>query len=586
MVKDYIIIAKTQLENIFLRYEKSEQKWLLRIISFSLSVSASLLLSISTTDKYGSVWIVSAGVCEATIKALFIISLLTLIISVIYWGYLWKNNKFKTLETLQNDISKENLYKEDFTYILLVPKYEKGQLLYPVKQKDSWENSLFFPYIKHNYGHDSISMHEQEIITDIQNSYDIRIPIQIEEVTPEENKVTKIKGDLPRDFYFRFLYISSVSPFFKKYLTDLFEEKGFSYMSIDKIGENSITRINNGRVLNIIENNTTIIKKIYTEKNKNKTKIIWNIDKSCSNRCAICAYGDKLTNGLNVDDMKGIVDSILSVDVDHIDLSMGDNAIIENIENVIKYIRQKSKIEISLTATAKLFSNFDYAFLNENVNEIEITYDFPHTLSVSHHIRPQSYNLDNFNIAKDLLRKKPKFRVSINIVLHKDVTKDNLKTILKNLSKINVSSCNLLRLMPLGNASIESYPNVLFDTDFYKEIPNIIRTKKTHLHCALNCLLQENSGCRMGVGKLGISPQGEVYVCAWAEHLPTILGNPFYIGKIDGYDKLRDVLIDSNAYQNIIKHKKGKDCKIFSFLHKSDIWSQSDKLYEKTKKSI
>jgi MoaA/NifB/PqqE/SkfB family radical SAM enzyme len=579
MIDKYVIIAKTNLENVFLRYEKSERKWLYKIISLSGSAAISLTVSIFTTAKYQAVLFFSSHTSKSLIGLFAVLSWLVFIVFICIWGFFKYKKKLKDLSGLQADIINENMYKEDFTYILLIPTYNGKQLLFPVIQKDTWENSLFFPYLKHNYGNDAVSLHEQDIEKDIRAKYSISIPLRIKEIVTEDSTVTKLKEGLPKDFHFKFLYISSLSPFFRNYLYKLFEDNGFKYMSLEEINSDRITNINNGRVLGIVEENKNQIKKVYDELLKEQSKIIWNIDKSCPNRCSICAYGNDLSPAPELEELKGIVDSIVSLDVNNIDLSMGDNANIENIKGIIVYLRKKSRMTISITATANLLSKFPFDFLNDNVSAIEVTYDYPHTLADKKDLRPAEYNKYNYDFIKSISKKRTKFKINVNIVLHNNLTKENLHSIFRNLKKLPVNNYNFLRLMPLGKTLNVTYPEQLQNRKYYLDIQNVIMPKNPHVHCALSCVYPSGTKCRMGISKLGISPSGEVYVCAWAEHIEKGHANPFYIGNIDEHENLRSMLLNNQQYLDIIRHPQTKDCKIFSHVQGSGIWSKSDKLY-------
>ena len=182
MIDKYVIIAKTNLENVFLRYEKSERKWLYKIISLSGSAAISLTVSIFTTAKYQAVLFFSSHTSKSLIGLFAVLSWLVFIVFICIWGFFKYKKKLKDLSGLQADIINENMYKEDFTYILLIPTYNGKQLLFPVIQKDTWENSLFFPYLKHNYGNDAVSLHKQDIEKDIRAKYSISIPLRIKEI--------------------------------------------------------------------------------------------------------------------------------------------------------------------------------------------------------------------------------------------------------------------------------------------------------------------------------------------------------------------------------------------------------------------
>lgn len=580
MVEKFIIIAKTKLDNIFLRYQNSEKRWMYNVMSLSGSALATLLLSIITTETYQPVWIFSAHTSKSLIGVFTILSGVIFFFIIVFWGYLKWTGKLKDLNGLEKDIENENLYSEDYTYILLIPKLTGEKLLFPVIQKDTWENSLFFPYLKHNNGNDNISLHEIEIAKEICAKYSIPIPIRIKEIATEGSTVTKLKDGIPKDFHFRFLYVSSLSPFFRNYFYKQFEDNGFKYMSLEEINGDRITNINNGRVLGIVENIKSQIKKTYEDYAKEQSKIIWNIDKSCLNNCSICAFGNDLIPAPDIDELKGIVDSIASLDVKTIDLSMGDGADVDKIKEIVLYIKKTTKINVSITATARLLSIFPFDFLNDNIGEIEITYDYPHTVPDTKDLRPAEYNRHNYDFIKSFSKRKTKFKISVNVVLHKNLTQDNIHAIYKIFKKLPVSGYNFLRLMPLGKTSTSVYPIQLKKRKFYSDMQGAIMTKNPHIHCALSCVYPSGKTCRMGISKLGISPNGDVYTCAWAEHIGKEQNNPFYIGNIDEHENLKEMLLNSQDYLDLIKHEQSKDCKIFSHMLGNGIWSKSDTLFE------
>lgn len=157
---------------------------------------------------------------------------------------------------------------------------------------------------------------------------------------------------------------------------------------------------------------------------------------------------------------------------------------------------------------------------------------------------------------------------------------DTSDAIYKNFRKLPVSNYNFLRLMPLGKTSNMAYPVQLQKRKFYSDMQSTIMTKSPHIHCALSCVYSSGKTCRMGISKLGISPNGDVYACAWAEHIGKEQNNPFYIGCLDEHENLRSMLLSSQDYLDIIKHEQSKDCKIFSHMQGNGIWSKSDKLFE------
>ena len=577
MRENTILIKKIVLDNIFLKYEKNNGSWVKKGFFLSLSTMASLGLAIVTTDEYATLLFIDSKGCKMLIWILFGFSFVAFVI----FGTIWyiRKDKMPSVDTLQQNIIEQNEYEEDFTYILLFPKVENDKLHFYVRKKDSWENSYFFPYLKHKFRDENISVHESEIKDEVRKKYGIEIPIYIKEITQDPILVTKLKNGMPKDFHFRFLYVNSTSPFFRTYLLEHMENVGFSDMTIEQMNEDRTTAINNGKVLGIIEENLSGIRRLCDASKKERTKIIWNIDKRCNKGCNICVYGGASMPEVDKEELFSIADSILSVDVNNIDLSMGNVADVDNMKAVIERIKNNSKANISITATSDVLSEIGFEFLNKNISEIEITYDYPHDKEWKSGIRPVNYNKENIELAKSFYSKNPKFRITINIILHKDMNVQSLKAILKELNKNNFIKYNLLRLMPLGNVSLADYPSNLFDRKFYEDLFNVFKKSNPHIHCALRGLKKDQPLCRMGHSKLGISSNGDVYVCAWAEHINKDEDNPFYVGNLEERDNLKSLLVNNEKFISIIEHEQTKDCKLFSCLQGRNMWSGTDKLY-------
>ncbi len=580
MKKDTILIDKIVLENIFLRYKNKNANWVKKGVYFSSSSMISLGLSKITTDTYGTFLWFDSYESKILITILLTLSVCAFLISCSLWIYFYRKNEMASVDTLQQNIIEQNEYEEDFTYILLFPKVENDKLHFFVRKKDSWENSYFFPYLKHKFGDENISVHESEIKDEIRKKYGIEIPIYVKEITQDPILVTKLKNGMPKDFHFRFLYVNSTSPFFRSYLLEHMEKIGFSDMTIGQMNEDRTTAVNNGKVLGVIEENLSGIRRLCDVSKKERTKVIWNIDKRCNKDCNICVYGGAPMSEIDKEELFFIADSILSVDVNNIDLSMGNGANVANMKAVIERIKNNSKANISITATSDILSEIGFEFLNKNISEIEITYDYPHDKEWKSGIRPVNYNKENIELAKSFYSKNPKFRITINIILHKDMNVQSLKAILRELNKNNFTKYNLLRLMPLGNVSLTDYPSNLFNRKFYEDLFNAFNKKSNpHIHCALRGLKKDQSLCRMGHSKLGISSNGDVYVCAWAEHINKDEDNPFYVGNLEESDNLKSLLVNNEKFISIIEHEQTKDCKLFSCLQGHDMWSGTDKLY-------
>lgn len=576
MKREILIIDKKTLENVFLRFQNKSHDIFSKLWACSLSVSSALFLSNITTNNYNDFLFLKAAQWEVVFWVLFAISTSFLLIASGYLVYMkYKNGDYYSLDTLHNNIVENNLYVSEDTYIFLIPIWENDNLKFAVRPKENWDNSYFFPYLKQTFGDKDSPLPCDSIIKSFSDKYNINIPLKLDDVSNNIHEVTKIRDRFPRDINFKFLYIRPVTPFLFSHLKKTFEEQEYRYISISELQNNKSTELNNGKVLNIVQDIMHKIKKLYEYDRKQKTKLIWNIDKSCSNKCPICAYGNENLK-IGTDNIDSMLQSLQTIDIDEIDISMGDNVDIDALKDLLEKLRKNKHLKISVTANASVLSALEFSFLNKNINEIEITYDYPKEEGINK-ARPHNYNKNNLDLVRNFMKSRPKFSIIANIVIHEQVTTEILKKIKKDLKQARISKITYLRLMPIGNVDWSSYPKCLNELKTYTLVQRDLQSNNTHLHCALHTALDASYKCRMGIGKLGLSPNGLLYMCAWAEHLKDNKNNEFYLGNILDED-CSEILSKNEVYNNFIRHPQARQCKIFNVILNRDLWDESEQL--------
>ena len=577
-----VIIGKEKLKNLILgmKNKKIPNYGLLPVIS----VAFTLLIAIVTTKEYNNILGISGNTLEIVVKTLFWVCTFYIVGVIISYLYLrQKNGKFTyDLDDLENQIIQSNQHETDDLFVLLFPKVNNNELEFLVRKKETWGNSYFCPYIE-GIGKSDVSNYTDEIKRRILDKYSISIPIKILHLDNLDLSNVKLTtNDLPKTFNYRFLLILPRSSFFKNALND--ELNGFEFKSISQLLDDPSTLKYNEDIVSNIKMNQAIIVKQFKENSPSNSKIVWNIDKKCSETCSFCAYGGTQLSDevLTLEQKKLLIDSLKSININTIDIATGDNPNILELQEIIKYIKTTLKLKISLTTISLVIDQLDIGFIRQNIETIEITYDYPKGKEYTH--RSNSYNLGNYSTAKKLI--KAKIQVEASVVLHSNLEFKDLAEIKRDLKSIGVKRILLIRLMPVGRLSYDEYPENFLKRNTYIKTLNLnqIGSDGVKLHCSLQGVQNNNTTnrpCEMGISKLGISSDGNFYICPWGEHL-TQEENPFKLGNpLDETTDVRTFLKENQAYNEILKRSDVNQphCKIFCFLDKADMFSRSDRLY-------
>ena len=583
-IDQYILIHKTTLENVFLRKKPIE------FIGILFSVELALIVSLITTKDYVSVFGLHAEAVGSFVK--IVISVLPIIGLVYFLIIATKKDNILTLSALEKEIKKHSLTGPvENTIVFLFCKKDRGIVKFAVAKKEKWNNSYFFPYKKEKGPIEDLSNYIERnkniIVNDALKNNGFAIDIDTIVLHDLAFSSTKLSAEgIPRQFMFRFVQVFPRSQFLRKYMEEKIFEYGYEFKGIEELLSDRATIKYNSDVADRLQEYMKLIQNNLDEFSKIPSKIVWNIDKNCTSNCKICAYGDGEHNVVTLPEKKQIVDSLRSVDVTSIDVATGNSPNINDLREIMAYIRnQLPGIDLSITTTANVINDLSVAFIKQKKINVDITYDvMDGDQEKKNKFRPDGYGDENYNVAKVLV--KSKVKVKVHVVIFEDTSDADILTIRNKLHQLKIHDILLIRLMPVGKQAFKDYPQNLLDKSVYEKIIKAIRNNKDGIrfHCALqgivgtNCIAKYQ--CELGINKLGISSTGDIFACPWAEHL-CLSENPFKLGNIlnEGTD-MATLLINSENYLKLISRNSENQphCKIFAS-YSGDMFSKTDALY-------
>lgn len=267
--------------------------------------------------------------------------------------------------------------------------------------------------------------------------------------------------------------------------------------------------------------------------NFSKIRVVWNLTNRCPFNCPMCVASANKRKEKDIN-KNLLLDSILSFGKENvtIDFSGGDPLFIkEDIELVKKASRILGKDNVSISSTGLSLSKLSDDEILSLAGGYDMTYDFPKQYS-EQDIRDKRYNSINFEQCIRLQKLGINVEIFIPIRNIDDIYFEQLA---KDICKINPTSVNLLKCMPLNN---------LFDTDkidsvdktmFFKSLLVKLGYKgEIGINCALKEDFKECNNCNMLTErKVGLDQFGNLYTCIWASDLLIDKNeNPFYLGNL------------------------------------------------------
>lgn len=588
----YILIGKDRLENIFLKAKDGSSTICAKWIGILCSLFLPLIITVFTVKDYKWDFMFPIIIFVTAVLGVTIIILLCSDFKNIKYFYF---SDYKSFDDIRKQIENDSVYKKENTLIILDIKEKKSkdgkiEYFFPVKRSDKRKNSYMFPYLKQaeKYKDSDGQINIEAVKIQIKEYFGIEIPIGINHIHELDIQDTSLNMEkLPIDFHFQYLHVYPESPFFKNYLRKIIEEKGkYEYKSIIEIKSDEPTIINNTIAVNSIQQNIQTIKRSIKMYANRRTGIVWNIDKNCNLNCTICAYGNHREKSMTLEQKKKVIDAMSVLDIDNIDFATGSSPNINELKKILEHAKDRLPNTVrKITATANVLQNIGIDFIKKNSIEVDITYDYPHLETSTSEHRPKDYNIQNFKIAETLI--KQKIKVHAHVVIHSNNTDiEFLQSITDKLNEIGINEILFIRLMPVGNQSYLEYPTILTQKSTYEGVLNITNDRNNadiELHCALQGLNDKKAPCQLGCRKLGISQNGDVFTCPWAEHLDVEKGkNPFFIGNIVSKNfSFMNTLMQSERYKNTLNRsiENQPHCKIFAYMNGEDMFSKQDTLF-------
>ena len=378
-------------------------------------------------------------------------------------------------------------------------------------------------------------------------------------------------------------------------------EHTYKFITFDEMKKDILTIKTNFDIIDLLskKNLDTIpdsFKKVSLSKDLDNLKVIWNITNKCEYNCTFCATNSGAkrinTDELSFEERVKIAEELKKIKGLRLDIAGGDplfdSSVIRFLKHMSKYMIQDATITTTGLAI-KNFSNGNMQVINDVTNEFDISYDYPSTWKENH--RGSNYNNHNYKFIKKLIDNG--IKVNILITLSKYNTKEKIiKKMIEEIKSINASSITLLRLIPVGRQSYESYKEDITEYNVEMAIKLFKRSfkNKIKLHCAYRANINSDDRCNMLTEKIGINHLGDVFSCAWAGYLNIDNDkNPFYLGNL--IENTLEEIVNSerftDLYEIVTKNDGLHHCPIFSYLEKPDrpISEKNDLYNEWTRKN-
>lgn len=606
-----VLIDKNALHTVLRDIHDSYPKF---PITSLCSIAITLFIAWLTTNEYRSIgdkeyWIMISG--NLIQNAVLIISILLTLSVVIYtvW-YRLKNGSFPThhfnYKGVYKTIMEKTSFRENSNIIILFPKMKLNhvseEINFPVQKHPSWD-SFFFPYIKisQEISKKLENLSLNDIKSMIIDKFNIKDSLRIEVKELTENCIfsSKISPESreAEQFIYRIVFVYSSSSFFRDYLPNFIKDKEkCEFMELNKMLDDKMTWRYNDDVIHVIQNHISrIVNELKGYYEEHQSKIIWNVEKKCNKGCGFCAFGcnreecqvAKKNSYLKKDEL---IKKLAALHIDEIDISMGCQADVAFIKDFIKKIKSTlPTTKINITANANVLKKIGLDFLRDSIDIVELTYDYISRDEPEFRDENESFNRENLDFANSC--KERDIDVKIHTVWREGLTSNDIREIY-NTVEFSATTMLLIRLMPVGNLSLKSYPQELLSGDTYSEIMNDLNkvgeVENIKYHCSLQGLHDEGDVqcCELCLNKLGISPQGDIYACPWAEHFQGLdkTNNPFYVTTLNkkGNNIVEDILNSSN-FRSFINNidKSKKHCKIFTFSkYNKRIFDAIDPIYK------
>jgi MoaA/NifB/PqqE/SkfB family radical SAM enzyme len=308
--------------------------------------------------------------------------------------------------------------------------------------------------------------------------------------------------------------------------------------------------------------------------------VIWNLTRACPWDCAICCVsgfhvcntteyiiqssqkerGKELTLA-----EKLMVLKILAERDFEIDFSGGDPLYYdEDFQVVEQATRWLPSRKIGVSMTGSKITDAKIEFLKK-VGIVEFTLD--NLSEIKNPFRPRGYNLASMVAMKKCVGAGIKTR-AVTVFYPTTMTEKNLESVYRWLCENGISEWELLRFYPVGRAAkfaelTPSNSEYLKAMEFLRGLHGFTKIFFQHSLRILEGIVK----CPAAVDSIGILPDGQVIVCAWAIDKNCEPFKGFRLGKLPE-DNLDEIL--ENTWRLLEYSERTKFCRTIACIQKSN----------------
>ncbi|MBQ9012993.1 MAG: radical SAM protein [Bacilli bacterium] len=267
--------------------------------------------------------------------------------------------------------------------------------------------------------------------------------------------------------------------------------------------------------------------------------ICWNITSKCNERCEFC-YRDNISEDLEFDVNKKILDKIIASGVKKITFAGGEPLMYKGVLELIKYAK-KNGVITSLTTNSILLSDELLLQLDGVLDWITLSLD-AHNGELQTKMTRNKNHFDNVLRILDTINKNNlSMKIKINTIVSK-INKDEVKHMIDIINKYNIYRWKLFQFIPLrGSAEINIDKFYISDDDFLK-VKNEIMIKDDMTKNKIITFTDRNS---LESSYFVIFPNGDVRIST--DLKDTLVGN---LIKDDIREIWKNTCFEKNSHHN------------------------------------
>ncbi len=266
--------------------------------------------------------------------------------------------------------------------------------------------------------------------------------------------------------------------------------------------------------------------------------ISWNTTKKCNLYCDHCyrsaGPNEKLDNELSIDEAKKMLDQIAKTNFDVIVFSGGEPLMRDDIFDLIKYSSSLGLIPAMGSNGTLITKEIAKELKSSGLKSIAISLD---SLEASRH---DDFRKSAGSHSAAIKGIKNSIDAGLRVQINPTVTKKNKNEIIEIINyaaSIGVSSCHVFFLVETGRAKKEDALSI----KEYKDVINEVLNEKFDIFVKPTCAPQymvealekdiktrASRGCIAGISYCNIGPNGDVYICPYADvKVDSIRNNSF-----------------------------------------------------------